>query len=189
MTSLKVEALSCKEKFSGVTSESAAFPFWLPDQQSLPTGVTRPVSSLLKACKIKLLPACHYLLRPLPLSSSKSPRYPYHSSPSPLCPSPLLASGLLPKSTLIKHLLSLKNEQMWTLERHAAASLLPCSAPPGYVQAHAGAPRPTKDAPLCSCQGLHRQPAQSEPLLPQPDPECQKAERLLDESEDNGNSG
>uniref|UniRef100_A0A8C9C2B6 Uncharacterized protein n=1 Tax=Phocoena sinus TaxID=42100 RepID=A0A8C9C2B6_PHOSS len=50
------------------------------------------------------------------MSSSKSSRYPYHSSPSPLCPSPLLASGLLPKSSLIKHLLSLKNKQMWTLE-------------------------------------------------------------------------
>nr|XP_060141705.1 frataxin, mitochondrial-like [Globicephala melas] len=43
---------------------------------------------------------------------------------------------------------------MWTLGRRAAASLLPCSAPPGSAQAHAVAPRPTKDPRLYGCRGL-----------------------------------
>ncbi|TKC44801.1 hypothetical protein EI555_006826 [Monodon monoceros] len=90
----------------------------------------------------------------------------------------------------------------WTLGRPVAASLLHRSlgaAPlcPGPCRG----PAANEGPPLYGCRGCtpgpalrdHRgprtQPAQSELPLPQPDPECQKAECLLDELEDNGSFG
>lgn len=56
MTSLNVDALSCKEKFSGLTSKSAAFTFWLPEWQSLPKGVTHLFPHCLRTVRSNCFP-------------------------------------------------------------------------------------------------------------------------------------